>query len=224
MDVLQKEIDEVYATQLIADEILDNGVVEQHQRFIHSLTEINGGCAVISDLSNRKSYIAVHPWAHFLGLTPEEAALSVIDSMDEDCIYRRIHPEDLVEKRLLEYQFFQKTFSMSSEERLKYRGRCRIRMMNEKGVYQYIDNLVQIMENTPSGSVWLIFVFIPCLQINERSRGYIPLLPIWNVERSKRSFFRKNIAISYPSAKKKYFAVYVKDYLVKKLQLPFILV
>ena len=170
MDVLQKEIDEVYATQLIADEILDNGVVEQHQRFIHSLTEINGGCAVISDLSNRKSYIAVHPWAHFLGLTPEEAALSVIDSMDEDCIYRRIHPEDLVEKRLLEYQFFQKTFSMSSEERLKYRGRCRIRMMNEKGVYQYIDNLVQIMENTPSGSVWLIFVFIPCLQINERSR------------------------------------------------------
>ena len=79
MDVLQKEIDEVYATQLIADEILDNGVVEQHQRFIHSLTEINGGCAVISDLSNRKSYIVVHPWAHFLGLTPEEAALSVID-------------------------------------------------------------------------------------------------------------------------------------------------
>ena len=53
MDVLQKEIDEVYATQLIADEILDNGVVEQHQRFIHSLTEINGGCAVISDLSDR---------------------------------------------------------------------------------------------------------------------------------------------------------------------------
>ena len=81
MDVLQKEIDDVYATQLIADEILDNGVVEQHQRFIHSLTEINGGCAVISDLSNRKSYIVVHPWAHFLGLTPEEAALSVIDSM-----------------------------------------------------------------------------------------------------------------------------------------------
>ncbi len=103
----------------------------------------------------------------FLGLTPEEAALSVIDSMDEDCIYRRIHPEDLVEKAVIEYQFFQKTFSMSSEERLKYRGRCRIRMMNEKGVYQYIDNLVQIMENTPSGSVWLIFVFIPCLQINE---------------------------------------------------------
>ena len=77
--------------------------------------------------------------------------------MDEDCIYRRIHPEDLVEKRLMEYKFFQKTFSMSPGERLKYRGRCRLRMMNEKGVYQYIDNLVQIMQNTPAGNVWLIF-------------------------------------------------------------------
>ena len=37
MDVLQKEIDEVYATQLIADEILDNGVVESNINalFIH---------------------------------------------------------------------------------------------------------------------------------------------------------------------------------------------
>ena len=61
MDVLQKEIDEVYATQPITDETLDNRVVEQYRRFIHSLTEIYGGCAVISDLSNRKSYIAVHP-------------------------------------------------------------------------------------------------------------------------------------------------------------------
>ena len=76
MDVLQKEIDEVYATQLIADEILDNGVVEQHQRFIHSLTEINGGCAVISDLSNRKVYICRSSLGAFSGLTPEEAALS----------------------------------------------------------------------------------------------------------------------------------------------------
>lgn len=97
--------------------------------------------------------------------------------MDEDCIYRRIHPEDLVEKRLLEYQFFQKTFSMSSEERLKYRGRCRIRMMNEKGVYQYIDNLVQIMENTPSGSVWLIFCLYTLSADQRTEQGYIHYYP-----------------------------------------------
>lgn len=176
MDVLQKEIDEVYATQSIAHEILDNAVVEQRRHFIHSLIGINGGCAVISDLSNRKSYVAVYPWANFLGLTPEEVALSTIDSMDEDCIYRRIHPEDLVEKRFLEYDFFQKTFAMPPEERLKYIGRCRLRMMNDKGVYQYIDNVVQIMENTPSGNVWLIFCLYTLSADQRPEQGIYPTI------------------------------------------------
>ena len=65
-------------------------------------------------------------------------------------------PEDLVEKRLLEYKFFQKTFALPASERLKYRGRCRLRMLNAQGEYQYVDNLVQIMQNTPDGKVWLI--------------------------------------------------------------------
>ncbi|WP_195407586.1 response regulator transcription factor [Bacteroides congonensis] len=176
MDVLQKEIDEVYVTQLITNEVLDKGIVEQHRHFVRSLTEINGGCAVISDLSNRKSYVTVHPWAHFLGLTQEEAALSVIDSMDEDCIYRRIHPEDLVEKRLLEYKFFQKAFAVPPEERLKYRGRCRLRMKNEKGEYQYIDNLVQIIENTPSGRVWLIFCLYTLSADQRTEQGIYPTI------------------------------------------------
>ena len=38
MDVLQKEIDEVYATHPTAHEALDNGIVEQHQQFVRSLT------------------------------------------------------------------------------------------------------------------------------------------------------------------------------------------
>ena len=41
MDVLQKEIDEVYATHPTAHEALDNGIVEQHQQFVRSLTEVN---------------------------------------------------------------------------------------------------------------------------------------------------------------------------------------
>ena len=46
-------------------------------------------------------------------------------------------------------------------------------MMNEKGVYQYIDNLVQIMQNTPAGNVWLIFCFIPYLPTNGRNKAFM---------------------------------------------------
>ena len=54
-------------------------------------------------------------------------------------------------------------------------------MKNEKGEYQYIDNLVQIMENTPSGSVWLIFAFTHCPADQRAEQGYILPLPTWNM-------------------------------------------
>ena len=56
MDVLQKEIDEVYATHPTAHEALDNGIVEQHQQFVRSLTEVNGGCAVIRGQRQESDY------------------------------------------------------------------------------------------------------------------------------------------------------------------------
>lgn len=176
MDVLQKEIEEVYATQSIDMETPDNDIIKQHKQFIHFLTMINGGCAVISDLSNRKSYIDINPAAHFLGLSSEEIGLNTIDSMDEDYIYRRIHPEDLVEKRFLEYKFFRKTFAMSPEERLKYRGRCRLRMMNKEDKYQYIDNLVQIIQNTPNGNVQLIFCLYSLSADQRPEQGIYPTI------------------------------------------------
>ena len=156
MDVLKREIDEVYTSHLIDVARLDYTVRDKQYAFVRSLVLISGGCAVISDVSDRTSRIAVSPDANFLGLKSEEMKKQSIDSMDEDYIYCRIHPEDLVEKRLLEYKFFQKTFALPASERLKYRGRCRLRMLNAQGEYQYVVNLVQIMQNTPDGKVWLI--------------------------------------------------------------------
>lgn len=80
------------------------------------------------------------------------------------------------------------------------------------------------MENTPSGSVWLIFCLYTLSADQRTEQGIYPTITHMERGEVETLFFRKNIAISYPSAKKKYFAVYVKDYLVKKLQLPFILV
>ena len=48
--------------------------------------------------------------------------------------------------------------------------------MNEKGVYQYIDNLVQIMENTPSGSVWLIFCLYTLSADQRTEQGIYPTI------------------------------------------------
>lgn len=132
----------------------------------------------------------------FLGVDSRRSCRSVIDSMDEDCIYRRIHPEDLVEKRLLEYKFFPENLCNAFDERLKYRGRCRIRMMNEKGVYQYtLDNLVQEYRKIPSGSAWPIFVFYSVGRPTDRKQGIYPTIThgTWRVETLFLSEEHRNI-------------------------------
>ena len=117
----------------------------------------------------------------------------------------------------MEYKIFQKTFSMSPGERLKYRGRCRLRMMNEKGVYQYIDNLVQIMQNTPAGNVWLIFCLYSYLPTNGRNKAFMHDNPdgTWG----SRNIIPFGRAPQYPfrTRKGKYCAAYGKGLSSKEI-------
>ena len=49
MDVLKREIDEVYTSHLIDVARLDYTVRDKQYAFVRSLVLISGGCAVISD-------------------------------------------------------------------------------------------------------------------------------------------------------------------------------
>lgn len=79
-----------------------------------------------------------------------------MDSSDEDSVYERIHPEDLVDKRLLEYEFFKSMDTMSQERKREYIAKCRFRMRDKDGVYRMVDNTTQLIYLSPSGKIWLI--------------------------------------------------------------------
>ena len=70
-------------------------------------------------------------------------------------VEKYFHPEDLVDKRMLELKFFQFLCRQPINDRPKYRSSCRVRMMNNKGNYQYIVNQTQILRNSPCGNMWL---------------------------------------------------------------------
>ncbi len=59
-----------------------------------------------------------------------------LDSSDEDLIYDRIHPEDLVEKRMLEYEFFRYVDPLPAAEKVRYRASCRLRLRDVPHPYQ----------------------------------------------------------------------------------------
>lgn len=155
MDVLKAELEKAFSIQHFNKELFDEQTVNECRTLIQSLTAVNNGCAVLTDLADNKSYFSIGTFGDFLGLSDEEISHQVLDSLDEDCIYKRIHPEDLVEKRMLELKFFQFLCKQPMNERLKYRSNCRIRMMNAKGNYQYITNRTQILRNSPCGNMWL---------------------------------------------------------------------
>lgn len=155
MNVLKNELEEAFSTQHFDYSQLNSTSVDECHRLIRSLTKVNNGCAVLSDLAADKSYLSIGSFGEFLGLSPEDLSQEVIDSVDEDCIYQRIHPEDLVDKRMLELKFFRFLCNLPTEERLKYRSSCRIRMLNGNGEYKYIANQTQILKNSPCGNMWL---------------------------------------------------------------------
>lgn len=155
MDVLKAELEEAFSIQKFDKSLFNEQTVLDCRKLIQSLTQINNGCAVLTDLAANKSYFSIGTFGDFLGLSPEDISKEVIESLDEDCIYQHIHPEDLVEKRMLELHFFQFLCKLPIAERLKYRSNCRIRMSNKKGVYRYITNQTHILRNSPCGNMWL---------------------------------------------------------------------
>lgn len=155
MDVLKKELEEAFGRQHFDHSLLRRQDVEECRALIRSLTAVRHCCAVLSDLADGRSYFSIGSLAEYLGLDAETASQEVIDSLDEDCIYRRIHPEDLVEKRILELQFFLFLLSLPMAERTLYCSTCRIRMLDRHGDYRYISNRTSILRHSPDGQMQL---------------------------------------------------------------------
>lgn len=155
MDVLKKELEEAFSIQHFDKKLIDEQILVECQKLAKATTLVNNGCAVLSDMSAGNSYFSIGSFGDLLGLAPEEISQDMIDSLDEDCIYSRIHPEDLVDKRMLELKFFLFLQKKPVSDRLKYRSSCRIRILDKDKNYKYVDNQTQILRNSLCGNMWL---------------------------------------------------------------------
>lgn len=156
MDILRKEINQIYEVQHLEKEILDRVSIENAKDTAENLAKVTGGCAVITDISSDKCYIQSNYLGALLGLYDSPGVYKEEDSSDEDEIYGRIHPEDLVEKRMLEYEFFKMIHSLDESDKTSYRATCRIRMRDHNNKYIVVDNSTQALTLSPNGKIWLI--------------------------------------------------------------------
>lgn len=156
MDILRKELNGIYNSQGLDKEILNQAEVERCKAIANAYVCVGEGCTVVTDASCDRCYLYVGSLGTLLGIADSFPAFRVLDSSDEDVIYNSMHPEDLVEKRMLEYEFFKYVNPLPGAEKLHYQATCRIRIKNANDEYIIVDNSTQVICPSANGKIWLI--------------------------------------------------------------------
>lgn len=119
---------------------------------MQNYVKLEHSVAVLSDLADNKSYIFSGDFGRFFNMN---SGYTTIDSIWEYDIYKRIHPDDLFKRHLLELEFFNFLKTLPPEERLDYGTRCSIRAVDSKNEYQYILHRSFYLKNSSTGGLWL---------------------------------------------------------------------
>lgn len=171
MDILRKELNSIYESQDLLSERLDPEVVETCKHQIALCADIDGNCRVITDASNDTCFVFGSRFGYLLGISPN---MTKVDSSDEDEIYNNMHPEDLVDKRMLEYEFFKFVDGLPIDSKLSYKATCKIRIKNNFGDYITVSNSTQILKLSPAGKIWLILCCYDFADSKTESHGISP--------------------------------------------------
>ncbi|WP_455497114.1 response regulator transcription factor [Coprobacter sp.] len=124
------------------------------QRIALEYARIENAIAVLSDLKLNKSCIYYGGAAETLGLS-ERNTVKEINSIWEEEIFSRIHPEDLLEKHMLELSFFHLLKSLPLTERSDYQIISKLRMLDNSGKYIPVCHRMFYICNFSDGSFWL---------------------------------------------------------------------
>ncbi len=175
MDVLRRELNSIYAAQNLGAERLDASVLTDSLTRLRHIVAVEDDCRVITDAASDRCYICCGALGALLGLqTAPEVTSTEFGSSDEDEIYSRMHPEDLVDKRMLEYEFFKFVDHLDRDIKPHFRATCRIRLQAQRGQYIYIDNTTRILHPSPAGRIWLILCTYTLSPSQERADGISP--------------------------------------------------
>lgn len=133
--------------------------------------------AVLSDMQMNTSYIFTSGTASALGLNfPENP--TVINSIWEEEILMKIHPDDRMKKYVHELRFFKMLEETGQEERSAFCVVSRMRLCDKNGIYQWIRHRMFYFYSPDTGKLR----FALCLydRTAERSQNLLPEFLIIN--------------------------------------------
>lgn len=141
--------------------------------------------AVLSDLRTDRSTICHGAFSEAMGLG-RAGQMQTIDTIWEEALYARIHPDDLRARHLLELQLFLLLKRTAPDERLRYRTQSRLRMADAAGRYRAVLHRTLYLASTAAGALHLalcLYNFAPADRTLQRFEGFIEHLTTGNLLR-----------------------------------------
>lgn len=128
--------------------------IAKYQNIAQMYSRVENSIAVLSDLKSNRSYIYNGGVAAQLGIS-EKNSTEKINSIWEEEIFGKIHPDDLLAKHALELKLFQLVRSLPLPERSDFYITSRIRMCDKSGKYIAIQHRMFYICSSTNGSLWL---------------------------------------------------------------------
>lgn len=163
---VQQELNSILSEQDSIDSLQKNSILEYYQQLAQSYVKVDQSVAVLSNYPDNCSYIYAGTFGSVFGLN---SGNTFIDSAFEDDIFNKIHPDDLLERHILELRYFQFLMTLPRKDRSKYNTFCYIRVYNTDGKCMYITHRTFYLTGLSNGVIWLaLCVYSPSVEQTPR--------------------------------------------------------
>jgi len=132
----------------------DSALLAESREIASMYAKMENSMVVLSDLKSDKSYIYHGALAERLGIAPR-GSTKEINSIWEENVFQRIHPDDLDNKHMLELNFFHLLKSLPVGERSDYHIISRMRIADNTGEYVPVYHRMFYVCSCASGNLWL---------------------------------------------------------------------
>lgn len=161
-----QEVSNVLTEQPSIDSLQKESIITHYKEIAQSYIKIEQNVAVLTNYQDNYSYIFAGAFGSVFGL---KLGNTIINSAFEDDIFNKIHPDDLLERHVLELRYFHFSMTLPSEERSKYSTCSYIRTHNTNGSYMYITHRTFYLTSLSNGVIWLaLCVYSPCMEQKPR--------------------------------------------------------
>lgn len=144
----------------LSDQLLDNASkkcrldIEIYKQRALAYSQMEGAIGVLSDMQENKSFIYKSEAAYELGLKMEENPAE-IDSIWEEEMLKKIHPDDRLKKYIHELRFFKLLDAMEEKERAAYSVVSKIRMKDKNDKYRWVKHRMFYIYSADNGRLRL---------------------------------------------------------------------